>query len=207
MCNALNTTRGNVAGAVLGRRMPGFFALSNRKPTTRRKCQFGITYRVVSERSFCDKALTLRIRGKAATPLLLAQWQAIEDEYLQAIIRRFSGILRSSRGILLSSRERLVIEVYERGDPNEILKKLIWPRIRFSYSSEATLERDYPGLAGFIDRQRNGAPDENGAFNGRILPRGGSLRAALKAVCRRDWLKTVAPNLQRNGSLQQRAAG
>jgi hypothetical protein len=202
MDNVPDTTRGKVAGAVIGRKLPEFFAFSDRRPTSRRECQIANSvYMAVSERAFRDKTLSMGIRGKGATRLLLARWHAFEDKYQKAKVNVHCCV-----GQWLSWREMLVIVVYERGDPSEIFERILWSGIKFNYSSEATLERDYPGLAGFIDRQRNGAPDENGAYNGRMLPRGGSLHAALKAVCQRDWLKTVTPNLQKNGSLQQLSA-
>ena len=92
-----------------------------------------------------------------------------------------------------------MIDVYEQGDLNEIFERILWRGIEADHApGETIILKDYPDLETVIERQRHG--------NRKRAGRGGSLLATLRTYCRRDWLKTVAPNLQRNGSLQQSAS-
>jgi hypothetical protein len=189
-CNASNTTRGKVALAfLLGRFISEYFADSAWRPTTRRPCQHAPEWMAVLERSFADRLVPRRKRGGGATPLLLAEMEAVLSDYqhaktraegMQPLWSQHVSLTIQVRCGLLSASDRAPIEICERGTPMEWLEGLLLPRLEAKYSNPASLKRDDPKLFDLLDRQMG--------------KEGITLSAALRRACRRDW-KTVAPRL------------
>ena len=163
-CNASNTTRGKVALAfLLGGFIPKFVAHSAWRLTAMRPIKFAPKpeWMAVRERSFGftrgrpgtegrgrrAAAASRARRGSVvsreqldggASPLLLAEWNAVQSDYLRARIRAEGlqplrsqpvSVAKQARAGLLSQTDKVLIEIYEKGNPKERLEVLLLPRI------------------------------------------------------------------------------